>query len=225
MEEVQYVEFLCQSTTNLHCSKYCPVFFIVVKHNKHDYSTCTCVQKHTNLFSQSFRQEVNASPNNVLVSVCITLISRCTYWVLHTRLTSFQVSPQPGSLTSAPTVPQIPRIKSCVGASFNRPSNFSKSISSLTSCQTLIRPAPQHVIALLISIPVMSFGRLHFHISKMSTSVSRGAGGVRVVYWWACVQIHHKVHFWGRFLWYSLRLFVHLCKFTHRNPRFYYTLL
>lgn len=37
----------------------------------------------------------------------------------------------------------------------------------------LIRPLSQPVIAVLISIPVMSFGRLHFHISKMSARVFR----------------------------------------------------
>ncbi len=58
------------------------------------------------------------------------------------------------------------------GVLLNKPSNFSQSISTLTSCQILIRPLSQPVIAVLISIPVMSFGRLHFHISKMSTRVS-----------------------------------------------------
>ena len=38
----------------------------------------------------------------------------------------------------------------------------------------LIRPLSQPVIAVLISIPVMSFGRLHFHISKMSARVFFG---------------------------------------------------
>lgn len=54
---------------------------------------------------------------------------------------------------------------------FNKLSNLSRSISTLTSRQILIRSLSQPVIAVLISIAVMSFGRLHFHISKMSTRV------------------------------------------------------
>lgn len=68
------------------------------------------------------------------------------------------------------------------GVSFNKPSNFSRSILTLTSCQILIRLLSLPVIAVLISIPVMSFGRLHFHISKMSMRASSWEDCMSMVY-------------------------------------------
>lgn len=56
--------------------------------------------------------------------------------------------------------------------SFNKLSNFSRSIWALASCQSLISFLSQPVITVLIPIPNMSFGRLNYHISKMSTQVS-----------------------------------------------------
>lgn len=102
------------------------------------------------------------------------------------------------------------------GVSFTKPPNFSRSISTLTSCQILIRPFSQPVIVVLISIPVMSFGRLHFHISKMSPRVFSGEGCMSVVLLKRCADafINRELSFEVTFR-HDVCLFMHLNLFMH----------